>query len=705
MEGFEINEQIGKGFFSTVYAARICNEDRKIAMKVIDLTSASKGGRLRLRERSLQREIEISKKVKSENCVELVAHFQHQNLHYLAYEFMPSGDLQNLIFKTGKMNSTKSHSVISQILSGLVHIHTLQIIHRDLKPANILLDAERGSFKIADFGLAIESKGTRAWFGHAGTAGFIAPEVYLRQSYDEQVDCWCLGAIYAFIATGRPIFWSEDKDVIRSLVLDTSKRDACINEFLSEMDELDLYEIREEVGKGAFSVVKKCVSRKTKQEFAVKIITTSKLTKRDFEKLEREARVCQKLRHKNIVRLHETFDQGGYHYMLFDLITGGELFEDIVTREYYSEREASRCIQQILEAVSFCHKNDVVHRDLKPENLLLDSKRPNAAIKLADFGLAIECQGNKPDHFGFAGTPGYLSPEVIKKEKYNKPVDMWAVGVILYILLVGYPPFWEEDAKAMYEIIREGKYSYPSPEWDTVSRDAKQLIDSMLRVDPNKRITAVEALRHPWICNREKVANAVHRQETVDCIRKFNARRKMRAAVTAVKLTNIFGRDSESTKKSNDSNSQNQESSSEEVKLEIKSDAKSEGESDAEDEKLLKREVQRAFDSLQEAIQSRNFENFKKYVSKSVTSYDPAVSVLVKGLEYHKFNLSEGSSKSRTTITNQQVKMLSKTSAITTCVVLQQRLRDGNPETQQFCETRTWTKTGSAWKNCHIHRS
>ena len=178
----------------------------------------------------------------------------------------------------------------------------------------------------------------------------------------------------------------------------------------------------------------------------------------------------------------------------------------------------------------------------------------------------------------------------------------------------------------------------------------------------------------------------------MDCIRKFNARRKMRAAVTAVKLSNIFGRDSESTKRSNDSNSQNQNSSSEEVKLEIRSDPKSEGESDVEDEKLLKREVERvnylknylfnsfwkAFDSLQEAIQSRNFEIFKKYVSKDVTSFDPAVSVLVKDLEYHKFNLSDAS-RTRTTVTNKQVKMLTKKSAITTCVVLQQRLKDGNP--------------------------
>jgi calcium/calmodulin-dependent protein kinase (CaM kinase) II len=140
------------------------------------------------------------------------------------------------------------------------------------------------------------------------------------------------------------------------------------------------------------------------------------------------------------------------------LVTGGELFEDIVAREFYSEMDASHCIHQILEAVRHCHENGIVHRDLKPENLLLASKNKGAHVKLADFGLAIEVQGDQTSWFGFAGTPGYLSPEVLKKEPYGKPVDMWAVGVILYILLVGYPPFWDEDQHRLYAQIKSGCY-------------------------------------------------------------------------------------------------------------------------------------------------------------------------------------------------------------------------------------------------------
>ncbi|XP_045036194.1 calcium/calmodulin-dependent protein kinase type II subunit gamma isoform X2 [Daphnia magna] len=335
----------------------------------------------------------------------------------------------------------------------------------------------------------------------------------------------------------------------------------------------DNYELKEELGKGAFSIVRRCVQKSTGLEFAAKIINTKKLSARDFQKLEREARICRKLQHPNIathepygghwrgkgdqalLRLHDSIQEESFHYLVFDLVTGGELFEDIVAREFYSEADASHCIQQILESVNHCHQNGVVHRDLKPENLLLASKAKGAAVKLADFGLAIEVQGEQQAWFGFAGTPGYLSPEVLKKEPYGKPVDIWACGVILYILLVGYPPFWDEDQHRLYAQIKAGAYDYPSPEWDTVTPEAKNLINQMLTVNPAKRITAAEALKHPWICQRERVASVVHRQETVDCLKKFNARRKLKGAIlTTMLATRNFSSRSIINKKSDGSN-------------------------------------------------------------------------------------------------------------------------------------------------------
>uniref|UniRef100_A0A8C1N5Z1 calcium/calmodulin-dependent protein kinase n=1 Tax=Cyprinus carpio TaxID=7962 RepID=A0A8C1N5Z1_CYPCA len=287
----------------------------------------------------------------------------------------------------------------------------------------------------------------------------------------------------------------------------------------------DEYQLYEELGKGAFSVVRRCVKKSTGQEYAAKIINTKKLSARDHQKLEREARICRLLKHPNIGE----FDP---HYV----VTGGELFEDIVAREYYSEADASQCINQILESVNHIHQHDIVHRDLKPENLLLASKMKGAAVKLADFGLAIEVQGDQQAWFGFAGTPGYLSPEVLRKDPYGKPVDIWACGVILYILLVGYPPFWDEDQHKLYQQIKAGAYDFPSPEWDTVTPEAKNLINQMLTINPAKRITAEQALKHPWVCQRSTVASMMHRQETVECLRKFNARRKLKGAILTTML-------------------------------------------------------------------------------------------------------------------------------------------------------------------------
>ncbi|ROI15974.1 Calcium/calmodulin-dependent protein kinase type II delta 2 chain [Anabarilius grahami] len=300
----------------------------------------------------------------------------------------------------------------------------------------------------------------------------------------------------------------------------------------------DEYQLFEELGKGAFSVVRRCVKISSGQEYAAKIINTKKLSARGFGwsyPLLESVGIERPSSFRSAVRKSSRSPEAGERGQ--DLpsletpeywVTGGELFEDIVAREYYSEADASHCIQQILESVHHCHVNGIVHRDLKPENLLLASKMKGAAVKLADFGLAIEVQGDQQAWFGFAGTPGYLSPEVLRKDPYGKPVDMWACGVILYILLVGYPPFWDEDQHRLYQQIKAGAYDFPSPEWDTVTPEAKDLINKMLTINPSKRITAAEALKHPWICQRSTVASMMHRQETVECLKKFNARRKLK---------------------------------------------------------------------------------------------------------------------------------------------------------------------------------
>ncbi|XP_045104292.1 calcium/calmodulin-dependent protein kinase type II delta chain-like isoform X27 [Portunus trituberculatus] len=473
------------------------------------------------------------------------------------------------------------------------------------------------------------------------------------------------------------------------------------------------YELKEELGKGAFSVVRRCVQKTTGLEFAAKIINTKKLSARDFQKLEREARICRKLQHPNIadtsgynvteliVRLHDSIQEESFHYLVFDLVTGGELFEDIVAREFYSEADASHCIQQILESVNHCHHNNIVHRDLKPENLLLASKAKGAAVKLADFGLAIEVQGDQQAWFGFAGTPGYLSPEVLKKEPYGKPVDIWACGVILYILLVGYPPFWDEDQHRLYAQIKAGAYDYPSPEWDTVTPEAKNLINSMLTVNPAKRITAAEALKHPWICQRERVASVVHRQETVDCLRKFNARRKLKGAILTTMLATAcnFSKSGRSIITKKGDGSQVKESTDSSTTIE------------EEDVKARKQEIIKATEQLIDCINSGDFEGYTKICDTHLTSFEPeALGNLVEGLEFHKFYFDNVLGKNcktvNTMILSPHVHLLGEDAACIAYIRLTQYMdKHGQAHTQQSEETRVWQRRDHKWQCMHFHRS
>ncbi|THD28034.1 Calcium/calmodulin-dependent protein kinase type II subunit delta [Fasciola hepatica] len=406
-------------------------------------------------------------------------------------------------------------------------------------------------------------------------------------------------------------------------------------------------------------------------------------------------------------------------------VTGGELFEDIVAREFYSEADASNCMQQIIESVNYCHQNNIVHRDLKPENLLLASKSKGAAVKLADFGLAIEVQNEQPAWFGFAGTPGYLSPEVLRKEPYGKAVDIWACGVILYILLVGYPPFWDEDQNRLYSQIKTGAYDYPSPEWDTVTPEAKSLINSMLTVDPTRRITAAEALKHPWICQRERVASIMHRQETVECLKKFNARRKLKGAILTTMLatrnfstgrTVLSGTSGSVAKKTNGAIKDatdiprilNEDGTDGKVEVLVLTDPKCQLGGDSK-----KQDIIRATEQLLAAAAAGDFDTYLKYLDPQFTYFGPeSCGNLLEGADFHKFYFEQIIPKSvvrsiHTSILNPTVHLMGEDSACIAYTRLTQFLDKTNmPHTQQTEETRLWVRRdGRNWQNVHAHRS
>ncbi|XP_057681280.1 calcium/calmodulin-dependent protein kinase type II subunit gamma isoform X13 [Corythoichthys intestinalis] len=529
----------------------------------------------------------------------------------------------------------------------------------------------------------------------------------------------------------------------------------------------DEYQLYEELGKGAFSVVRRCVKKSSGQEYAAKIINTKKLSARDHQKLEREARICRLLKHPNIVRLHDSISEEGFHYLVFDLVTGGELFEDIVAREYYSEADASHCISQILESVNHIHQHDIVHRDLKPENLLLASKMKGAAVKLADFGLAIEVQGDQQAWFGFAGTPGYLSPEVLRKDPYGKPVDIWACGVILYILLVGYPPFWDEDQHKLYQQIKAGAYDFPSPEWDTVTPEAKNLINQMLTINPAKRITAEQALKHPWVCHRSTVASMMHRQETVECLRKFNARRKLKGAILTTMLVSrnfsacksLLNKKSDSAKPSTNNsknsivsainalkdtnmatNAQMESQSTvvhnppDGVKGSTESNATNDEEEMKADSSALslcsateemppllpspqsspatrKQEIIKITEQLIEAINNGDFEAYTRICDPGLTSFEPeALGNLVEGMDFHKFYfenlLSKNNKPVHTTLLNPHVHLIGEDAACIAYIRLTQFVDSGGrPRSSQSEETRVWHRRDGKWLNVHFHCS
>ncbi|KAM6955469.1 peripheral plasma membrane protein CASK isoform 7-T7 [Lycodopsis pacificus] len=308
----------------------------------------------------------------------------------------------------------------------------------------------------------------------------------------------------------------------------------------------DVYELCEVIGKGPFSVVRRCINRETGQQFAVKIVDVAQFTSSpglSTEDLKREASICHMLKHPHIVELLETYSSDGMLYMVFEYMDGADLCFEIVKRAdagfVYSEAVASHYMRQILEALRYCHDNNVIHRDVKPHCVLLASKENSAPVKLGGFGVAIQLGESGLVAGGRVGTPHFMAPEVVKREPYGKPVDVWGCGVILFILLSGCLPFYGTKER-LFEAICRGKYKMNPRQWAQISESAKDLVRRMLMLDPAERITVYEALNHPWLKERDRYAYKIHLPETVEQLRKFNSRRKLKGAVLAAVSSHKF---------------------------------------------------------------------------------------------------------------------------------------------------------------------
>ena len=295
----------------------------------------------------------------------------------------------------------------------------------------------------------------------------------------------------------------------------------------------DKYSVKEVLGSGAFSEVCLCVDKNSGQKFAVKCIDKKSLKGKE-DSLENEINVLRTADHPNIVKMIEMFDDKHYLYLVMDLVTGGELFDRIVERGSYTEKDASLCVEQILNAVNYLHGQGIVHRDLKPENLLYKTPDDDSMLMISDFGLS-RMEGT--DAMATAcGTPGYVAPEVLKGTQYGKEVDCWSIGVIAYILLCGYPPFYYENDATLFAQIMRGEYEFDSPYWDKISDSAKDFVGHLMTVEVSKRYTCDDAIKHPWIHGSDQ--NEENLDTVAEMMKKHMLKAKWKNAINAASAVN-----------------------------------------------------------------------------------------------------------------------------------------------------------------------
>ncbi|KAJ1422887.1 kinase-like domain-containing protein, partial [Ochromonadaceae sp. CCMP2298] len=292
----------------------------------------------------------------------------------------------------------------------------------------------------------------------------------------------------------------------------------------------------EVLGEGGYAKVRAAVSRVDQHQVAVKVMTRRNLDAAAEASIRSEVKILQSLNHPNIVGALDFFEEPGHFYFVLEKVSGGELFDRIVAKTYYNEKEARDLVFLLLGAVKYMHDRGIAHRDLKPENLLMTSADDDADVKLVDFGFAVHTEGL--DIAEQCGTPGYIAPEILENKLHGTQVDMWSLGVVLYILLGGYPPFHDDDQKELFRKIKAGVFEFHAEYWDPVSPEAKELISGCLTVNPLERLTATQALAHPWVCSDEDTLAASALSGAKDGIRNFQARKRFRKGVNAIKAVN-----------------------------------------------------------------------------------------------------------------------------------------------------------------------
>lgn len=298
------------------------------------------------------------------------------------------------------------------------------------------------------------------------------------------------------------------------------------------------WEIGEELGNGAFGIVKKCVNKADGKLWAVKIVDKGKAGSTGIRQMEKEVSILKTVNHPHIVQIKQVYETPKQTFMIMEICDGGELHDILAERKRFNEADAKIVIKRLSEACAYLHQNDIVHRDLKLENLLFctEGTGDEYNVKITDFGLSTTLGESQMNDV--CGTPLYMAPEIINNLGYNIGCDIWALGIITHYLLCGQPPFVDKKEEDLYDKIRSGDISFSEPIWSTISESAKNLIRGMLKVDPAMRFTAKEILDHPWITGDDAMTGPM--PTVLEMMKMFAAERRFKRAYWAICAANRF---------------------------------------------------------------------------------------------------------------------------------------------------------------------